>query len=97
VETLPVPSNDRFRFDDHQRGFQSVHTNRSQTQKIRSVGLSFSRLGAECRETVSCCHKAMFSSRSCAELLNIEARGADSGEQGLRSRPEEQTEIDQLQ
>jgi hypothetical protein len=38
------------------------------------VGLSFSRVGAERRNTVSCCRKAMFSSRSCAELLNIEAR-----------------------
>jgi hypothetical protein len=54
--------------------FQSVHANRSQTQKIRSVGLSFSRLGAERRKTVSCCRKATFSSRSCVELLNIEAR-----------------------
>jgi hypothetical protein len=31
------------------------------------------RGGAERRKTVSCCRKAMFSSRSCAELLNIEA------------------------
>jgi hypothetical protein len=54
--------------------FQSAHTRRSQTQKIRSAGVSFNRLGAERRNTASCCRNAMFSSRSWAEVLNIEAR-----------------------
>jgi hypothetical protein len=38
--------------------FQSPHTHRSQTQKIRSAPISFSRLGAERRKTVNCCRKA---------------------------------------
>src|SRR5947208_9073331 len=54
--------------------FQSPHTRRSQTQKIRSARVSFSRLGAERRKTVSCCRKARFSRRSWAEVLNIEVR-----------------------
>jgi hypothetical protein len=33
--------------------FQSPHTRRNQTQKIRSAGVSFNRLGAERRKTVS--------------------------------------------
>jgi len=54
--------------------FQSAHTRCNQTQKIRSVGVNFNRLGADRRNTVSCCRRARFSSRSCAEVLNIEAR-----------------------
>src|SRR4029450_12312822 len=49
-------------------GFQSHHTRRSQTQKIRSAGVNFSRLGAERRNTASCCGKAMFSGHSCADV-----------------------------
>jgi hypothetical protein len=45
----------------------------NQTRKIRSAGVSFSRLGAERRKTASCCRKARFSSRSWLEVLNIEA------------------------
>src|SRR4051812_19626591 len=54
--------------------FQSVHTHRSQTQKIRSADVSFRRLGADRCKTPSCCRKARFSSRSWAELLHREAR-----------------------
>src|SRR4051812_35771538 len=54
--------------------FQSPHTRRSHTQKIRSARVSLSRLGAERRKTVSCCRKARFSKRSWAEVLNIEVR-----------------------
>jgi hypothetical protein len=54
--------------------FQSLHRRRSQTQKIRSAGVSFSRLGAERRRTISYCRKARFSSCSWAEVLNIEVR-----------------------
>jgi hypothetical protein len=77
--------------------FQSVHTTRSQTQKIPSVGLSFSRLGAERRKTVSCCRKGDVLQPKLRRAFEHRGEGADSGEQGLRSRPEEQTEVDQLQ
>jgi hypothetical protein len=40
--------------------FQSPHRRRSQTQKIRSAGVSFRRLGDERRSTLSCCRKARF-------------------------------------
>ena len=52
--------------------FQSAQTSRSHTQKTRSADVSFGRLGAERRNTASCCRKARFSSRSCAEVLNTE-------------------------
>ena len=52
--------------------FQSPHTRRSQTQNIRSAGVSFSRLGADRCKTASCCRKARFSNRRWAEVLNIE-------------------------
>jgi hypothetical protein len=54
--------------------FQSRHTRGSQTEKIRSAAVSFSRLGTERRKTVSCCRRARFSSRSWAEVLNIAVR-----------------------
>jgi hypothetical protein len=57
--------------------FQSAHTRRRQTQKIRSADVSFSRCGAERRSTASCCRKARFSSRSWAEVLTIEARASN--------------------
>ena len=52
--------------------FQSAQTSRSHTQKTRSADVSFGRWGAERRNTASCCRKARFSSRSCAEVLNTE-------------------------
>jgi hypothetical protein len=54
--------------------FQSLHTRRNQTQKIRSAGISLRRFGADRRKTVSCCRNARFSSRSWAEVLSIEVR-----------------------
>jgi hypothetical protein len=54
--------------------FQSTHSLRSQTQKIRSAAVSLSRLGADLRKTASCCRKARFSSRSAAEVFNIKTR-----------------------
>src|SRR5215813_4125140 len=54
--------------------FQSLHTRRNQTQKIRSAGVSVRRFGADRRKTASCCRKARFSSRSWAEVLSIEVR-----------------------
>src|SRR3954452_22711317 len=63
--------------------FQSPHTHRSHTQKIRSTRVSFSRLGAERRKTVSCCRKARFSRRSWAEVLNIEVRDVQHSEEAL--------------
>jgi hypothetical protein len=69
-----VPGDDRLGLTIINADFQSVHTSRSHTQKIRSVGLSLSCLGPERRKTVSCCRRAMFSSLSSAELLNIDAR-----------------------
>jgi len=58
--------------------FQSAHTRCNQTQEIRSVGVNFNRLGADRRNTVSCCRRARFSSRSWAEVLNIEARAPNA-------------------
>ena len=52
--------------------FQSVQTRRNQTQKIRSVGRSFNRFGADRRSTPSWCRKARFSSRSSTDVLNKE-------------------------
>jgi len=45
--------------------FQSPHTRPNQTQKIRSAGVSFNRLGADRRKTASCCRKARFSRAVC--------------------------------
>ena len=73
AEALAVPSDDGLRLDDHQHGFPLAHTRRSQTQKIRSAGVSRSRFGADRRNNSSCCRKAKFSSRNWAELLNSEA------------------------
>src|ERR1700730_2709408 len=56
--------------------FQSPQSFRTQTQKIRSAGVSLSRLGADLRKTESCCRKARFSSRSAAEVFNNETRAA---------------------
>ncbi len=53
--------------------FQSAQTSRSHTQKTRSADISFGRLGTERRNTPSCCRSARFSSRNCADVLNIEA------------------------
>src|SRR5215467_12969720 len=77
--------------------FQSLHTRRNQTQKIRSAGVSFNRFGAERRKTASCCRKARFSSRNWAEVLSIEGEGAEHGEQASLRRPMEQMNVDQLQ
>src|SRR4051812_21416637 len=65
AEAFAVPGDALLGLDDHQSGFHSHQTRRSKTQKIRSAGVSFSRLGAERRKTMSCCRKAMFSSRNC--------------------------------
>src|SRR5215467_3035948 len=77
--------------------FQSLHTRRNQTQKIRSAGVSFRRFGADRRKTASCCRKARFSSRDWAEVLSIEVKGAEQGEQVLLRRPTEQIIVHQLQ
>src|SRR5262249_54180784 len=66
--------------------FQSLHTRRNQTQKIRSAGVSFNRFGAE-RKTASCCRKARFSSRDWAEGLSIEVRApSKAGEDVILKR-----------
>jgi hypothetical protein len=54
--------------------FQPAHTRCTQTRKMRSVGVSYNRLGADRRKTVSCCRRARFSSRGWGEVLNIECR-----------------------
>src|SRR6266849_9959295 len=73
--------------------FQSPHTRRNQTQKIRSAGVSFNRLGAERRKTASCCRKARFSSRSWLEVLNSEGERTEHVEQVLLRGPKEQMKI----
>src|SRR5437763_4277541 len=64
AKALAMPRDEGLGFDDHQDTFQSPHTRRNQTHKIRSAPVSFSRLGVERRKTVSCCRKARFSKRS---------------------------------
>src|SRR5687768_271172 len=65
--------------------FQSSHKSRSQTQKIRSAGVTFSRLGAERRNTASWWRKAMFSRRSRADVLNTDATKPNTADQRCRA------------
>jgi hypothetical protein len=74
AKTFAMPRNDCLGFDDHQGRLPITPSRRSHTQKIRSARVSFSRLGAARRKTVSCCRKARFSRRSWAEVLTIEVR-----------------------
>lgn len=67
----------------------SLQTLRRQAQKIRSAVVNLSRFGAERRSTTSCCRSARFSSRSCADVLNAEARHGEGEVQVLLQRPEE--------
>ncbi len=69
-----MPSDNCVGFYDHQDRFPVAPQAPNQTQKIRSAGVSLSRLGADLRKTPSCCRKARFSSRSSAEVFNIETR-----------------------
>jgi len=74
AKAFTMPGDNGFRLDIIRADFQSLHTRRNQTQKIRSAGVSRRRLGADRRKTASCCRKARFSSRSWAEVLSIEVR-----------------------
>ena len=72
AKAFTLPSDNCVGLDIISTDFQSPHTRRSQTQNIRSAGVSFSRLGADRCKTASCCRKARVSSRRRAEVLNIE-------------------------
>src|SRR5215813_2672543 len=73
AETFTMPATTVSALTIIRADFQSPHRQSNQTQKIRSAGVSFNRLGAERRKTASGCRKARFSSRSWLEVLNIEA------------------------
>src|SRR5688500_16223829 len=65
--------------------FQSAHIRRSAIQKKRSAGVNFSRFGAERRKTASGYRKAMFSNRSCADVLNIDAMAPNTAKSRCRA------------
>jgi hypothetical protein len=63
------------------------HTRRSQTQKIRSAGVSGRRFGAERRRTASGCRQARFSSRRWAEDWHSEVRAHSTARRRRCARP----------
>src|SRR5262245_42705060 len=75
AKAFTMPGDNGFSLDDHQGGCPvAPHASQPDPRRFDQRASVSTVFGAERRKTASCCRKARFSSRNCAEVLSIEVR-----------------------